>query len=378
VALALLWASSGTAPAFEPAEAMRAREARVRGILEARVAAGEAPGIQYSAVSRAAVLFEGAAGIADLAVRRPMEPSTTTMIYSMTKTFTAVAVLQLIERGALSLDAPVKGILPEIPYDARLTVRHLLAQTSGIPNPLPLKWVHLPEEHATYDERARLAAILKDSAELRFAPGTRYAYSNISYWLLGRVVEKVSGTPFADRVTAQVFRRLELPPEEAAFVIPARERHARGYLPRWSFMNLVKGFLIDDRFVGEVQGSWVQVNDNYLDGAAFGGIVASGRAVARFLQDLLAAEPRLLGPEGRRLLLEQQRNGDGEPVETTLGWHVGSGGGPPFLFKEGGGAGFHGEMRLYPSAGIASVAVANNASFDVKGFLAEIDRELTR
>jgi len=344
-------------------------------VLEARVASGESPGIQYAVVSRSGLLFEGAAGWSELGSRTRLEPSTSMMAYSMTKVVTAIAVLQQVERGAISLDAPVKRYLPEIPYDERLLVRHLLSQTSGVPDPLPLRWVHPPREHAVFDERARLATLLAKHRELKFAPGSRYGYSNLSYWLLGRLVEQVTGARFADHVAESVFRRLALPPAEMAFTIPAGERHAQGYLPYWSFMNFLKGFLVDDEYIGERHGAWVHVRDSYVDGPAYGGLVASARALARLLQDLLADDSRLLGKQARALLFERQLGAGGKPVEMTLGWHVGELRGVAFLFKEGGGAGFHGELRLYPAAGVASVVIANNASFDVKGFLGELDRE---
>jgi D-alanyl-D-alanine carboxypeptidase len=345
--------------------------------LERVVSRGDSPGIQYVVVDPHSTLFEGAVGWADLVARRPLEPGTTMMAYSMTKTITAAAVLQLVEKGALTLDTPVRALLSDIPYGDRLTIRHLLGQTSGIPNPIPLKWVHLPEEHAAYDEQAMLARRLTESPGLRFSPGERYAYSNLSYWLVGRVVEKVSGVPYQEYVRANIFARLGLPPAEIGFVIPARERQAKGYLPMWSLWNLLKPFLIDRKFIGEYEGSWLHVNDNYLDGAAFGGIVASARSMGRFLQDQLAPESVVLGQEGRRMFFEQQKDNAGEPVETTLGWHVAPRG-AGYFFKEGGGAGFHAEMRVYRTSGFASVVIANNGSFDVNGFLDATDREFTR
>jgi CubicO group peptidase (beta-lactamase class C family) len=350
---------------------------RVRARLGQLVESGDSPGIQYVVVGPGSTLFEDSAGWADLASRRPLQPGTTLMAYSMTKTITAAAVLQLVERGSLTLGTAVRSLLPDIPYGDGLTIRHLLAQTSGIPNPIPLRWVHLPEEHAAHDEEAMLARRLAENPRLRFTPGERYAYSNLSYWLLGRVVEKVSGESYPDYVEANVFARLGLPAAEIGFVIHDRSHHAKGYLPRWSVSNLLKPFLIDHKFVGAYEGSWLHVEDNYLDGAAFGGMVTSARAVGRFLQDQLTAASVVLGPEGRRLFFEQQLDAAGERVGTTLGWHV-----APrdagYLFKEGGGAGFHAEMRVYPAAAIASVVIANNGSFDVKGFLDTNDREFMR
>jgi CubicO group peptidase (beta-lactamase class C family) len=327
-------------------------------------------------VGRDSTLFEHAAGWADVAAARRLERSTTMMTYSMTKAVTAAAVLQLVARGSLAPDAPVTTLLDGIPYGDRLTVRHLLSQTSGIPNPIPLRWVHLPEEHASYDEGARLAEILAKNAKLRFAPGTRYAYSNISYWLLGRIVERVTGVPFAEAVAASVFRRLGLTPDEIGFVIPSPARHAKGYLPRWSPMGVLAPLLVDRKFLGGREGRWLHVKDNYLDGAAFGGIVATARAMSAFLRDQLRDDPVLLDVETRRLFFEQQRAASGSLAPMTLGWHVGEDRGARFFFKEGGGAGFHGEMRVHPDRAIASIAIANDATFDVKGFLGQADREL--
>ncbi len=344
-------------------------------LAEAAIASKATPGIQCLVVDPAAVLVDAAAGWADLAARRPMRPDTTVMMYSMTKTITAAAVLQLVERGLIDLDTPVIAYLPDVPYRDGILVRHLLAQTSGIPNPIPLKWVHLPEEDASYDEHARLASILARNPRLKFTPGERYAYSNIAYWLLGQVIERVTGVGFQAHVGQIIFRRLGLSTEEIGFTILARERHAKGYLPRWSFMNFLKRFLLDRKFIGTYEDRWLHVLDNYLDGDAFGGIVASSRAIAAFLQDQLRERSALFGEDIRRTFFSQQTDNEGRPVPMTLGWHVGTTERGPYLFKEGGGAGFHGEMRIRPSSRIGCIAVANNGTFDVKRFLDAVESE---
>ncbi len=350
--------------------------ARVRRLAEAAVASRAAPGLQCLVVDPAGVRADVSVGWADVAARRPMASDTTVMMYSITKTITAVAVLQLVERGAIHLDAPVQAYLPELPYGRGVLVRHLLAQTSGIPNPIPLRWVHLPEEHDAHDERARLAGILARYPRLRFAPGERFAYSNISYWLLGEIVHRVGGRAFQAYVRENVFDRLGLSPDEIGFTIPDRRRHAKGYLPRWSLVNLARPFLLDGRFVGGYEDGWLHVRDAYLDGAAFGGIVASCRAMAAFLVDQLRDRSVLLGEEARRAFLSRQADDRGRPVPMTLGWHVGTGHGEPYLFKEGGGAGFHGEMRLRRSRGLGCIAVANGGGFAVKRFLDAVEREV--
>ena len=134
-----------------------------------------------------------------------MGPKTTMMIYSMTKTLTPAAVLQLVETGEISLDSPLSSYLHDTPYGKEVTIRQLLCQTSGIPNPIPLKWVHLAEEHSSYDESAALRSVLTDNAELDFPPGTKYRYSNISYWLLGRVIAEASGMTYEAYMRQNIF-----------------------------------------------------------------------------------------------------------------------------------------------------------------------------
>jgi CubicO group peptidase (beta-lactamase class C family) len=300
------------------------------------------------------------------------------MAYSMTKTFTAASVLQLVEQGKLSLNDPVSEYLPEIPYGNDLKVHHLLSQTSGIPNPLPLKWIHLVEEHRQFDQAAALREILKDNPELDFPPGERFAYSNISYWLLGYVIEKVSGVGFEEYVRQNVFRTLGIPESEIGFVIPAPPQHAKGYLPKWSLMNMFKSLVVDPKFGGDYEDEWLHVYDHYLNGPSFGGIIASAHAISMFLQDQLQDTSRLFATQTKALFYEQQKNNRGQPVPMTLGWHIGYIDGMRYFFKEGGGGGFRSEMRLYPSAGVASVVIANNASFDPGEFLKRVDREFLR
>jgi CubicO group peptidase (beta-lactamase class C family) len=355
--------------------AIQDRSARVQDFIARRLGFNDSPGLQYLVLNADSTLFSYAGGMADIAAARAVQEHTTMMIYSMSKTITAAAVLQLMGEGKIALNDPVTKYLPDIPYGSELTVRHLLSQTSGIPNPIPLRWVHLVEDHPRYNENATLQQILKDNAELDFVPGKKYAYSNISYWLLGHIVAKASGQSYDDYVRENIFRRLDIPATEIDFVIPSREEHAKGYLPKWSFVNLFKSFVIDARFVGEYEDGWLHINDHYLNGPSFGGVVASAHAVGIFLQDQLRDNSRLFTRNTKDMLFEQQKNNDGELIEMSLGWHIGSLDKVGYYFKEGGGGGFHCEMRLYPTQKVATVVIGNNTSFDAKGFLSSVDGE---
>lgn len=335
----------------------------------------EVPGLQYIVVDAGGMLFDYAGGWADIQNQKTMTLDTTLMAYSMTKTFTAVAILQLAERGKLSLDGTLDQHLPRNPYPGRnITIRQLLQHTSGLPNPIPLRWVHLAEEDSSFDEAAALAKVLSDNPELVSQPGRRFVYSNIGYWLLGKIIEQATGHTYADHLRANVLLPLGISAQEMDFVIPDPARHAKGYLAKYSLMNLVKGFVTDRRFWGGYEGNWLRLKSHYLNGPAFGGLIGTARSFTRFLQDQLRTEPVLYGAQTKRLLETQQTDGAGAPTPMTLGWHVGNTRGTVYFFKEGGGGGFHCEMRFYPTQRIASVVMVNGTAFDSRKFLNREDR----
>lgn len=335
----------------------------------------EVPGLQYIAVTADRILFEYAGGWADIQGQKAMTLDTTLMAYSMTKTFTAVAILQLAERRKLSLDDVIDHYLPNNPYHGHgITLRQLLDHTSGVPNPIPLRWVHLAEEDSSFNEAEALAAVLRENPDLAFEPGKKFAYSNIGYWLLGKVVEQVTGQSYPAYVRANILLPLGLAAQEMDFVIPDESRHAQGYLAKYSLMNLVKGFVIDSKFLGNYEGNWLRLKSHYLNGPAFGGLIGTARGFSRFLQDQLRTESALFGLETKRLLETQQTDGAGRPIQMTLGWHIGETDGAAYFFKEGGGGGFHSEMRIYPTKGIASIVLVNSTEFNSTKFLNRVDR----
>ncbi len=349
-----------------------ATERDVKGVLDS-YAGKRVPGLQYIVTGASGLIFEYAGGFADIQNAMAMTPDVTMMAYSMTKTFTAIAVLQLVERGQLALEGKLDSYV-ETPYRGKgITIRQLLNHTSGIPNPIPLRWVHLAGEASLFDEGAALAGILRKNPKLASAPGRRFAYSNIGYWLLGKIAERASGQAYVDYMRNYVLEPLWLRPEEMDFAIHDGSRHAKGYLAKYSLMNLAKGLVTDRKFWGGYEGKWLCLKSHYLNGPAFGGLVGTARGFAVFLQNQLRKDFVLLGPEARRLLETQQTDGAGRPIPMTLGWHCGKVRGKAYLFKEGGGGGFHSEMRLYPAQGIASVAMANDTGFNSTGFLNRMD-----
>ncbi|WP_020578039.1 serine hydrolase domain-containing protein [Actinopolymorpha alba] len=175
-----------------------------------------------------------ARGVADLRTQRPARPDDRHRIGSITKTMVAVLVLQLVAEGRLQLDDRVAERLPDLGIDERITVRHVLQQTSGFRTDTGV--FAPPRSYESnrfrYFRPAELIEIALTNQESRPAPGTTWQYSNTNYVLAGMLIEKVTGHPVRAELTRRLFGPLGMRdtsfPERSPFV---SGRHLRGYLP---------------------------------------------------------------------------------------------------------------------------------------------------
>ena len=152
-------------------------------------------------------IFRKAFGMADREWDVANTPETRFRLGSITKQFTATAILQLAEQGKLSVDDPISKYYPDAPAAwAPITLKHLLTHTSGIPSytAIPGFFAQQARLDKTPDE---IIALTRDKP-LDFPPGSKYAYDNTGYILLGYVVEKVSGQPYAAYLQDHVFTPL--------------------------------------------------------------------------------------------------------------------------------------------------------------------------
>ena len=187
------------------------------------------PGAVGLVVKDGKVLFQKAYGLADLELGVPMSPDTVFACGSMTKMFTATAVMMLAEARVLRYDDPISKYLPEAPAAwAGITVDHVLSHTSGL-----LDLFKIPEWMAQWKEEISpkaLIAFFKDKP-LQFEPGTKAEYSNSNYAVLGQIVEHVSGKPLGQFVKERILQPLDL--KATRFVIGLEEiipHRAKPYL----------------------------------------------------------------------------------------------------------------------------------------------------
>jgi CubicO group peptidase (beta-lactamase class C family) len=167
-------------------------------------------------------------GYADLADRVPASANTIYRLASVTKQFTAAAILHLAEEGELSLDDQISDYLPDYPSPGRrITIRELLSHTSGLSDVavIPI----LEEGGGVGYTRDRIIGLV-GSQPLDFEPGTGHSYSNVGYILAGMLIEEITGTTFADYVTKEVLEPAGL--DQTSFCPdeqPSADRWAHGY-----------------------------------------------------------------------------------------------------------------------------------------------------
>lgn len=152
-------------------------------------------------------LFAKGYGYAEIATKLPISDQTVFLIGSVTKQFTATAIMQLVEQGRIALDSPLTAYLRDYPAETgnRVTIRHLLNHTSGIPSYTGLPQM-LTERFKPVTPESLLALFHK--LPLEFEPGTKWNYSNSGYVLLGMIIEKVSGESYPSYLRQHIFDKL--------------------------------------------------------------------------------------------------------------------------------------------------------------------------
>ena len=287
-------------------------------------------------------VWYGAAGVADVRTSAPILTSARFRIGSITKTFAAAAVLQLVEEGAWQLADPVDDYVPGFDLGPEVTVERLLGHTAGIYN-----YTDDPGFLAgaqTYVEPAEVIDFALAHGAL-FPPGAGYTYSNTDYYLLGLALEHVEGKPFEQILRDRLLEPLELPSlymeqYEDGFCAPTQGHVGFG-------TALTKGFSM----------SWAW---------AAGGLVGDVADLCTWADDLLLGD--VLGPS----MLERMKTENAfstEPDRYALGLAWRTRGGRDVVGHTGSTMGFRGELFIDPASGVC-VAVQTNDFFGVQDAVA--------
>lgn len=169
----------------------------------------DGPGCAVAVSRNGAVVMERGYGMANLETATPIQPSSIFHVASVSKQFTAAAILLLERDGKLSLDDDIRRYLPEIPdYGTTITIRHLLTHTSGLRD----QWDLLALGRGRFEENriteADVMDVIPRHTALNFKPGAEYVYSNTGYTLAGVIVKRVSGKSLREFAQARIFAPL--------------------------------------------------------------------------------------------------------------------------------------------------------------------------
>lgn len=342
------------------------RVARLRAAMPAVDAAFEAfakrtrvPGIAYGVLIDGELVHTGTVGTRDRGTGAPVLPGTVFRIASMTKSFTALAILALRDAGRLSLDDPAERYVPELAAlkypttdSPRITIRHLLSHAEGFPEDNPWGDQQLA---VTEDE---FTALLRSGIPFSNAPGVAYEYSNYGFAILGRIVSRVSGVPYADYVRATILQPLGMSATTLEPRAVPRDRLALGY--RWEDNTWKEEPQLPDGAFGAMGGMLTSIEDlakfvgfqmrawPARDGADTGPV---SRASLREMQQVSRTRPATASTGGG-VQLSAQGYGYGLRIRQTCDYrHI--------VSHSGGLPGFGSQMRWLPEEGIALIAMGN-------------------
>src|SRR5215217_2507640 len=193
------------------------------GFIQEKTETNNIPGLSVAVVKGSHVVWERGFGFADLAASTPAAPTTSYLWFSMTKIATATAVLKLAEDGELDLDAPITGYFAGfaiVSQPVQVTMRHLLSHSSGLANPLPIRWVRSAGTPAP-DRRTFVNRLLAKHRKLTSVPGERARRSNLGYLVLGEVISEVADTSYEEHVRDEILSPLGMDRTGFAYQEPA-------------------------------------------------------------------------------------------------------------------------------------------------------------
>jgi serine beta-lactamase-like protein LACTB, mitochondrial len=327
------------------------KRAQIEKAVSAFMTANSIPGISIAIVQNGRPVWSSGFGMADLEDSAPATSSTLYRLGSISKPITAVAILQLYERGKLDLDAPVQNYCTAFPQkDSPITTRHLLAHLSGIRHYNNDGKGDVPEDSARHFASMEESLQLFASDPLLSKPGTQFHYSTYGYTLLGCVLEGAASQKYVDFVHENVFRPAAMDhtqPDDFFVIVPHRTR--------WYHRDKS----------GAVLNAGVLDSSYKIPG---GGLISSADDMANFEAALLAG--KLLKPATQELMWTAQHTTDGKPTTYALGWAVGNHFGLHIVGHDGGQQGTSTAILLAPQKS-AAVAVLINMDGQDANALAE-------
>jgi CubicO group peptidase (beta-lactamase class C family) len=301
----------------------------------------DSPGCALGVSRSGHVVYERGYGMANLETGTPITPASIFHVASVSKQFTAMAIMLLVHDGKLSVDDDIRKYLPEIrDYGTPITIRHLLTHTSGLRD----QWELLSLARGRFEEdritEADVMDIVPRQTALNFTPGAEYVYSNTGFTLLGVIVKRVSGKSLRDFADERIFKPLGMTSthfhDDYTMLVPGR---TSAYAPR--------------------AGGWRVSIPNYDTYGATSLFTTVG--------DLLKWEANLDNPVvGDRALIAQMETRTplttGDTSNYGFGLTIDRYRGARIIGHGGADAGYRTDVARFPELGLATVVLCNAAS----------------
>lgn len=292
------------------------------------------------------VVYRKAFGYADLSTRDTLHTGSIFQLASVSKQFTAVAVMMLQSKGLLRYDDPVSRFYPDFPYKT-VTVRHLLTHRAGLPD---YRWFldpYLKDKNQAVSNQQMMRYFAHYRPDVYFTAGSAFAYSNTGYAVLAAIVEKVSGVSFSRFMELAVFRKLGM---QNTYVYSKCERE--------SPPGAVKGY--------ERNGRWEAPND------AFNGITGD-KNVFSTVDDLFLWDQALYTNEliSQKQLNEAFRPGSPErkgPRNYGFGWRINTSGSKKVVYHSGWWRGFRTFFLRNLDDRSSIILLCNTVNYSINGF----------
>jgi len=347
-------------------------------------------GLSLVVVKDGQIVYQKGFGLADGPQNRAATSETVYNYWSMTKPFTAVAILQLYEQGLLDIDAPIGDYLSffEVQYPSddypAITTRHLLNHSSGLRNNIPevVGWVHT-DGGKDWNQTELLREKLPEYTQLVYEPGTESRYTNVGYMILAAVIEAVSGQSYEDYIQENILTPLGMDRTDFVYTETMLADEATAAHPRLDYQTVLLPLLLDnmDELVRERRDGVIWFKHIYSDQNGPTGLIGPAMDTARFVMAYLNGGEI----DGQRILSEKtiqmMTNDDQIPARNTpkpslqkqvyqgIGWLFVRQGKSFYLAHNGGGPGFATGMRIYPDANLGIVIMANGTYLDTEGIL---------
>jgi D-alanyl-D-alanine carboxypeptidase len=304
------------------------------------------PGMTVALAKNGTMLYAQAYGDSDMATHSATQTSTIFEIGSITKQFTAALVMKLQEQGKLHVDDSISAYLPEYKFPSAITLRMLLTHTSGLAN--YTSFAQYPGWATNGVSEATILSAVSQTPPL-FPPGTQWSYSNSNYFVLGAIIEMLTGQSYAANLEQYIFQPLGL--ANTYFSLPPPAKSAIGYT--WNGPSMVPA-LVADRSAAFAAGA---LSSNVSDLVAWDNALINGKVVspASFTAMTTPVNPAIPGggSYGFGLAL---RTFDNRP---TI-WHNG-------LIN-----GFTAETDVFLDSGFAVVVLTNSDAADPGAIVTEI------